>query len=103
MQQSSAASGGLPSAAAIHPSPAVVAQRMGDETVLVHLITNRIYELNRTGSVFWELLAAGQDREAIRTQMLRRFTVSAAALDDEIERLVAGLLANELIYSEIRA
>ena len=100
MQPSSAALGVLPSAAAIRPSPDVVAQRMGEETVLVHLITNRIYELNRTGSAFWELLAAGLDRQAIRTQMLRRFTVSATELDSEIERLVAGLLATELIYRE---
>lgn len=98
MQPSSAAP-----PAAIRPNPDVVAQRMGDEMVLVHLRTNRIYELNCTGAVFWELLAAGHDAQAIRTQMLRRFTVSATELDDEIARLVAGLLVTELIYREIRA
>ncbi len=103
MQQSSAVSGVLPSPASIRPAPDVVAQRMGEETVLVHLVTNRIYELNRTGSVFWELLASGYDRSAIRAQLLRRFSVTPAALDSEMERLIAGLLAAQLIYSETGA
>ena len=99
MQQSSVMPGVLPSQASLRPAPDVVAQRMGEETVLVHLATNRIYELNRTGSVFWQLLTAGYDRPAIRAELLRRFIVTPAALDSEIERLIAGLSAAQLIVS----
>ena len=34
-------------------------EAVGDEVVLVHLRTNRIYTLNRTGARFWELLEDG--------------------------------------------
>ncbi len=84
-------------------NPDVVAQRMEEAVVLVHLKTNRIYELNRTGAVFWELLAAGYDRAAVQAQMGRRFAVNATMLEGEIDRLVVHLLTEGLIYSETTA
>jgi hypothetical protein len=38
----------------VRPDPNVLAKRVDDEIVLVHLETNRIYELNRTRSVLWD-------------------------------------------------
>jgi len=37
----------------VQPSRDVVARRLEDEIVLVHLQKNRIYSLNRTGARFW--------------------------------------------------
>jgi hypothetical protein len=37
----------------VQPNRDVVARRLKDEIVLVHLRTNRIYSLNRTGARFW--------------------------------------------------
>ena len=39
-----------------HVGPNVVGRRLDDRFVVVNLRTNRIYELNRTASVLWELL-----------------------------------------------
>ena len=77
----------------LRPNPDVVAQRMGDETVLIHLHTNRIYELNRTGTRFWELLAAGNDPATIRATLLNEFAIDPATLDGEIARIQTDLLA----------
>src|SRR5215207_8182687 len=53
-------SGGRPQVAeGLRLDPNVVAQRIGDDVVLVHLRTNRIFELNATGGRVWALLAAG--------------------------------------------
>ena len=81
----------------LQPNPDVVAQRLGDETVLIHLHTNRIYELNRTGTRYWELLAASHTPAAIRAQLLQEFAVDPATLDEEIERIQAELLAAGLV------
>src|SRR6185437_6262146 len=72
------------------PDPNVVGRRMGQEFVLIHLQTNRVYALNRTGARLWELLGEGCDREQIRERMAREFDVSDAALAEEIERLLAS-------------
>jgi hypothetical protein len=69
----------------------VVARRMDDEVVLVHLGTNRIYTLNPTGARFWGLLESGLDRDAIKAALLTEFEVGETQLHAEIEALVAEL------------
>jgi Coenzyme PQQ synthesis protein D (PqqD) len=69
----------------------VVARRMDEQVVLVHLGTNRIYTLNPTGARFWDLLESGLDRHAIKTALLAEFEVGETQLDAEIEALVAEL------------
>lgn len=81
-----------------HPSPDTIATRMGDEIVLVHLKTDRIYVLNRTGARLWELLAADCDRPEILRRMLTEFDVAPAELERELDRWLATLTADSLVY-----
>ncbi len=48
-----------------------VAERVGEEIVLVHLTTDRMYVLNQTAARAWELLCAGHDAPAVRHRMLQ--------------------------------
>jgi hypothetical protein len=72
-------------------------QKIGDRIVLVHLQTNQIYELNRTGARFWELLTSGLDGTRIRQTMLREFAVVESQLDQEIEALLSMLVNANLV------
>jgi hypothetical protein len=78
-------------------SPDTVAQRVGDEVVLVHVNTDKIFVLNRTGARLWELLASGLERDDIQRQMLQEFDVSEDRLTSEIDALVASLRNEQLI------
>jgi len=40
----------------LKPAPEVLARRLPGGAVLVHMRTNRIFELNETGARIWELL-----------------------------------------------
>lgn len=75
----------------LQPASDVVARRLDDELVLVNLQTNRIYTLNRTGARFWELLADGNDRDAIEAQLHTEFDVDRATLSAEVDELLADL------------
>jgi Coenzyme PQQ synthesis protein D (PqqD) len=79
------------------PVEDVVYRELNGEIVLVHLGTDRIYALNETGARFWELLAAGSDRAAIRARLLQEFAVEPAELDVEIDALVAELARGGLV------
>jgi len=74
-----------------------VAQRVGEEVVLVHLTTDRMYALNETAARAWELLCAGHDAPAVRDRMLQEFEVSPHQIGDELDRLVRWLQTEELI------
>jgi hypothetical protein len=81
----------------LEPSQDVVGQRLGDEVVLVSLESNRIFELNRTGARFWELLQSETDRRRIEEQLLEEFAVTEEELSAEVDRLIKSLDDEELV------
>ncbi|HEY3106521.1 MAG TPA: PqqD family protein [Gaiellaceae bacterium] len=84
-------------AAKLRPDADVVAQRLGDEIVMVHLRTNQIFVLNRTGARFWELLADGSDLEDAKAKLLAEFDVAEERLEQELEEFIALLSKEKLI------
>jgi hypothetical protein len=79
------------------PGPDVLAERLEDQVVLVHLRSNRMFELNRTGARMWELLEAGGDVEEIRRSLRAEFAVDAERLEREMDALLAELSRERLI------
>jgi hypothetical protein len=79
------------------PSPDSVYSRIGEESVLVNMRTNRIYELNRTGTRFWELLSAGYTQAEIEQLMLQEFGVAEDDLAVEIKAMLASLQDEGLV------
>ena len=79
-------------------SPDALATRVDiHEIVLVHLKTDRIVILNRTGSHVWDLLAAGFGPAEIRRRILEEFDVPADRLAGELEEFFASLTSEQLI------
>jgi hypothetical protein len=81
----------------LRPSPDVVAQRLGDEVVAVHLQTNQIFVLNRTGARFWELLGDGATVDELKKKILAEFEVEEEQLEKEFEDFLAVLSKEKLI------
>ena len=79
------------------PGPDVVSRRLGDEVVLVHLKSNRIFSLNPTGARFWELLSDGKSRYEIEAALLGEYDGSREEVSAEIDSLVRLLQAEGLV------
>jgi hypothetical protein len=60
-------------------------------SVLVDLGTNRIFELNETGTRIWELLCEGLDAEGIVHQLIEEFDVDEPRAVDEVRGLIRQL------------
>jgi Coenzyme PQQ synthesis protein D (PqqD) len=78
-------------------NPDVLFQRLENDAVLLHLKTDRFYDLNRTGTRFWELLSEGYDLVHIQEQMLKEFDVEPGILEKEIKDMIASLEKEDLI------
>ena len=78
-------------------SPDVVAQRLGDGIILVNIQTDRMFELNRTASRFWELLISGRSPSEARQQILEEFSVGEAQLNEEADKILSSLLAERML------
>jgi hypothetical protein len=74
-----------------------VAQRLGDELVLIHMKTDRMFILNGTGTRVWELLSTGHDVAEIQRQVLREFEVAQVELTADIQGLLDSLRSEQLI------
>jgi len=86
-------------AATIRPDRNVIARRVDAGTILIHLRTNRIYELNATGTRIWEMLGSGCDTAGMCSTLRQEFDVEEAEADRAIEETLAMLLAEGLIDS----
>jgi hypothetical protein len=76
--------------------PDVVARRVGETAVLVHLGSNRIYELNDTGARIWELTADGATVDALVDRLQREFDVDRHQLATEVAVIVDDLVREGL-------
>ena len=79
------------------PHAEVVARHLGDGAVLVHLGTNTIFELNRTGARIWDLLADGRSPDAIAGRLVDEFEVDLDVASREVHQLIGRLLAAGLL------
>jgi Coenzyme PQQ synthesis protein D (PqqD) len=81
----------------LEPVDAVVWRRVENAVVLVHLDTNKTYELNRTGGRLWELLQGGATYGEAVERLASEFDVTHEQVRAEGRDLVAQLLAEELV------
>jgi hypothetical protein len=76
-----------------------VARRLGEGAVLVHLASNRIFELNATGARTWELLAAGGTLATITAGLAEEFAADVTEIRRDVEGLVAALEREAFVLS----
>jgi hypothetical protein len=70
---------------------------MNGSAVLVHLDTNRIYELNATGARIWSMIEQGFDRKRITSHLCEEFAGTTADIEQEVQDLLAMLTSEGLI------
>jgi coenzyme PQQ synthesis protein D (PqqD) len=80
-----------------HISPHAVAKEMGNSVVLVHLGTEKIFELNATAARIWDLLAEGLTREDILSRISEEFDVPREVAAQEIQELLSSLISENMI------
>jgi hypothetical protein len=81
----------------LRPSPDVVSRSIDSAAVLIHLGTNRIFELNETGSRIWSLLEQGLDRNAVCAQIQQEFDVPVSDAEQAVDDLLSELTREQLI------
>lgn len=78
-------------------NPEVIAKRLDKATVLVHVPTSRVFELNETGTRIWELLGEGLDVDSITRHLIDEFEVEQARAEREVNNLLSRLRAEGLL------
>jgi coenzyme PQQ synthesis protein D (PqqD) len=74
-------------------------RRVEDEVVILNLTTSAYFSLNQSGALIWERLGEGAELDAVQSAMCEKFSVAPEAAREDLEKLVALLLAKKLIAS----
>lgn len=82
---------------ALKPVDDLIARRMGEAIVLVHLPTNRIFELNVTGARIWELVRDGVEPALIPRHLVQEFEIDESRASEEVSALIERLQREGLI------
>ena len=85
------------------PHPEVLARKVGEEIVLVHMGRNEIFALNSTGARLWELLAEGCSRSQAIDRLRSEFDAPDEAVEREAGSLIELLEREGLLELEERA
>ena len=75
-------------------------QRVEDDLLLVHLVTNQIFTLSSTAVRLWELLAAGHTLESSIGNLLNEYDVERSELEQDVYRTVDTLIKFDLLVLE---
>jgi hypothetical protein len=78
----------------VHPE-IVLAKRVDDEIVLLHLEANRIYELNE-GAFLWDAPGASSARAELEPRLALEFDVERQQPAREIDELLRRLTSEQL-------
>lgn len=78
----------------------VLHQQLGEETVLLHLGTERYYGLDEVGSRLWQLLREHQTLDPIVAALLSEYEVEETTLRNDLERVLGELADLGLIHVE---
>lgn len=68
--------------------------------MLVHLQTNRIFEVNATGLRIWELIGEGRTLPEIEAVLQNEFDVRPERLREELVTLVGELAREGLVHDD---
>lgn len=68
--------------------------------VLVHMDSNQVFELNRTGARIWELLERGVGGDALLAALTEEFDIDGDQLRGEVDSILGELLSEGLVLSD---
>ena len=78
-------------------SPHAVATHVGDETVILHLISGTYFGLDPVGARIWELIGEDKTLAEICEVLLKEYDVPREDLERDTIKLLEDLLAQDLI------
>jgi hypothetical protein len=81
-------------------SDAVLHQQVGEETVLLNMVTEQYHGLDEVGSRVWQLLREHRTVDPIVAALLQEYEVDDTALRADVERLLGELSDLGLIQIE---
>lgn len=81
----------------LKPHPDAIISRVGDETVILHLVNSTYYGLDLVGTRIWEGLGDGSRPRAVCLEVSRIFEADIETVETDARAFLNDLLAHDLL------
>ena len=78
----------------------VMARQVGEETVILDLVSGTYFGLDPVGARIWQLLGEGRTLAEVCESMLAEYEVSRDEIERDVNELLAALVDKSLIKVE---
>lgn len=85
----------LESRAAVPPE--VLFSRIGDDAVLLNLVSETYFGLDEVGTDMWQAMVQSPSLREARQRLMQQYDVEAAQLDEDLRGLVGELIEHGLL------
>lgn len=82
---------------ALVPSDQAIESRVGDETVLLHLVNGNYYGLDAMGTRIWAMLKDGIAPITIRDTLAAEFDIGGDVIAADLRKFLTDLLAHDIV------
>lgn len=81
----------------LSPSPEAFENRVGDETVLLHLGNGTYYGLDAVGTVMWEMLKRGMEPRQICQAIAESYAIPLEQVETDARRFLSDLKDHSIV------
>lgn len=81
----------------LRPHTSIVANKVGDEYILLHLETGLYHGLDGVGTLIWEKLSAGEPLTAIKQSITAKYEVSDEVAERDLRALIEEMLDADIV------
>lgn len=78
-------------------SDQAIANRVGDEMVVLHLANGTYFGLDSIGALLWEGLQTGASASTVCNQILERYEIDRETAENDLRQFLRELASSDLI------
>lgn len=81
-------------------SDQAIANKVGDETVILHLGNGTYYGLDPIGARLWQALSDGIAAKDVLDEIVATYDVDASTAEQDLLALIGSLVENDLVVTD---
>lgn len=80
-------------------SPDVISRQVGNSLMIIHMITNEVWQLDTTARSIWQLTQKARSSAQICEKLTEAYQVSTDEIEDDVNSILAMLVDETILVA----
>ena len=77
----------------------VIYRKIDDDLIIINLRTDKIFSVNHTGAILFELLASQIELDQVKEMLINKFDVTPDELERELDSILESFTKEGILYA----